>query len=165
MLAGSAEGIQQIVFNGEKQAQQPQADWENNPEPFSEARKQLDEYFAGNRRDFELALAPHGTPFRQQVWQQLRKIPYGETCSYGEIATALGNPKASRAVGAANGANPLPIVIPCHRVIGANGSLTGFSGGLAIKDWLLAHERGEPMLFGFDELLPEPTRAPIRETE
>ncbi len=164
MLAGCEKGIQQIVFNSEKKAQQPQAHWDNNPEPFTQARKQLDEYFAGTRRDFELALAPHGTAFQQQVWQQLSKIPYGKTCSYGEIANALDNPKASRAVGAANGANPLPIVIPCHRVIGANGSLTGFSGGLAIKNWLLAHERGEPMLFSFDDLLPEPRQAPTRES-
>jgi methylated-DNA-[protein]-cysteine S-methyltransferase len=152
MLAGTLQGIQQIVFNSKKQPQQPETHWENNPKPFSQACKQLDEYFEGTRQNFTLKLAPTGTQFQQSVWQQLRKIPYGNTCSYGDIASALDNPKASRAVGAANGANPLPIVIPCHRVIGANGSLTGFSGGLAVKDWLLAHERGEPMLFSFNEL-------------
>jgi methylated-DNA-[protein]-cysteine S-methyltransferase len=102
--------------------------------------KQLREYFAGQRADFDLPLAPEGTEFQRTVWRNLRDIPYGETISYGELAKRVGNPKASRAVGAANGQNPIPIVIPCHRVIGANGKLTGFGGGLPTKEALLALE-------------------------
>jgi len=160
LLAGTPEGIQHITFLGEMASDtrnaaggnHPESTWIENALPFKTACKQLDEYFAGQRTTFKLKLAPTGTDFQQQVWQQLLQIPFGDTCSYGEIATRLDNPKASRAVGAANGANPLPIVVPCHRVIGANGKLTGFSGGLAIKDWLLAHERGERLLFSFNEL-------------
>ncbi|MDY7091973.1 MAG: methylated-DNA--[protein]-cysteine S-methyltransferase [Acidobacteriota bacterium] len=103
-------------------------------------RDQLEEYFNRRRRRFELRLSPSGTPFQQAVWQQVAAIPYGETRSYGEIARAMGRPKASRAVGAANGANPLPIVVPCHRVIGTDGSLTGFGGGLDAKVLLLELE-------------------------
>jgi len=114
---------------------------DDEPEgPTAEARRQLAEYFAGRRRTFELPLAPRGTPFQLRVWEELRRIPFGATRSYGEIAQAIGRPSASRAVGAANGANPLPIVVPCHRVIGADGSLTGFGGGLPTKRHLLAHE-------------------------
>ena len=106
------------------------------------AAVQLREYFAGHRRDFELPLAPAGTAFQRAVWQALAKIPYGQTCSYAELARAVGRPKAVRAVGAANGRNPLPIVLPCHRVIGADGSLTGFGGGLPTKVALLRLESG-----------------------
>ena len=105
------------------------------------AEAQLSEYFAGERRVFGLTLAPRGTPFQLAVWQALLAIPFGETRSYRDIAHAIGQPSATRAVGAANGRNPLPIVAPCHRVIGADGSLTGFGGGLANKRWLLDHER------------------------
>ncbi|MEZ5963776.1 MAG: methylated-DNA--[protein]-cysteine S-methyltransferase [Planctomycetota bacterium] len=101
---------------------------------------QLAEYFAGHRRTFDLALAPEGTPFQLAVWEALRRIPYGTTTSYAELACAVGRPKAVRAVGAANGHNPIPIVVPCHRVIGADGSLTGFGGGLAAKRALLELE-------------------------
>jgi methylated-DNA-[protein]-cysteine S-methyltransferase len=111
------------------------------------AAGQLREYFAGTRRTFDLPLDPRGTPFQLQVWELLRSIPYGETTSYGAIAEQLGDPGAARAVGAANHHNPLPIVIPCHRVIGASGRLVGFGGGLAIKAELLALERGERRLF------------------
>ena len=117
------------------------------PEPtplLLEACRQLREYFAGQRRSFQLPLAPQGTPFQQQVWQALAEIPYGETRTYGEIAEAIGRKGASRAVGAANHRNPLPIFIPCHRVIGANGSLTGYAGGLETKRFLLALESGQP---------------------
>jgi methylated-DNA-[protein]-cysteine S-methyltransferase len=112
-------------------------------------RAQLDEYFAGTRREFDLPLEPRGTEFQRRVWQRLMRIGYGDTTSYGELARALGNPRSSRAVGLANGANPIPIVIPCHRVIGADGTLTGFGGGLAIKAQLLELERGatQPRLF------------------
>jgi methylated-DNA-[protein]-cysteine S-methyltransferase len=102
--------------------------------------RQLAEYFAGERREFDLTLAPEGTPFERSVWDELRRIPFGETRSYGEIARAIGRPSASRAVGRANGANPIPIVVPCHRVIGADGSLTGFGGGLEAKSRLLEIE-------------------------
>lgn len=104
------------------------------------AEAQLREYFAGARRTFDLPLAPHGTAFQQRVWAALRAIPYGETRTYGELAAAIGNPSASRAVGMANHRNPIPIIIPCHRVIGANGTLTGYAGGLEIKRRLLALE-------------------------
>ncbi len=105
------------------------------------AAAQLGEYFAGARLDFALPLAPEGTAFQQRVWRALTRIPYGQTQSYGALAAAIGKPTASRAVGAANGQNPLAIIIPCHRVIGANGSLTGYGGGLPAKRWLLAHEQ------------------------
>jgi methylated-DNA-[protein]-cysteine S-methyltransferase len=103
-------------------------------------RGQLAEYFAGRRQDFDLTLAPKGTEFELSVWEQLRRIPFGETRSYGEIAQAIGRPGAARAVGRANGANPIPIVVPCHRVIGSDGSLTGFGGGLEAKSRLLEIE-------------------------
>ena len=103
-------------------------------------RARLQAYFAGELRDFELPLAAGGTPFQQRVWRALCDIPYGETISYGELARRIGQPKAARAVGLANGQNPIAIVVPCHRVIGANGSLTGYGGGLERKRWLLAHE-------------------------
>lgn len=104
---------------------------------------QLDEYFDGRRERFDLPLAPRGTDFQSAVWAVLQRIPFGVTWSYAQVARALGNPKAVRAVGAANGSNPVSIIIPCHRVIGANGSLTGYGGGLPRKRWLLAHERTE----------------------
>ena len=104
------------------------------------AARQLAEYFAGRRRAFDLPLAPAGTPFQQQVWRQLLQIPFGSTCSYGALARAVGRPSASRAVGAANGRNPISIIIPCHRVIGSDGSLTGYGGGEPAKRWLLDHE-------------------------
>lgn len=110
------------------------------------ARRQLEEYFAGRRRHFELPLAPRGTEFQREVWQALTTIPYGTTTSYGALATRLGRPSASRAVGAANGRNPLGIIVPCHRVIGSAGALTGYAGGLERKQALLALERGERRL-------------------
>jgi methylated-DNA-[protein]-cysteine S-methyltransferase len=111
-------------------------------DPLDEVVSQLEEYFEGKRRAFDLPLAPQGTPFQQRVWRALLDIPYGETISYGELASRIGNKAASRAVGLANGSNPLPIVIPCHRVIGSNGKLTGYGGGLPIKQQLLSLERG-----------------------
>src|SRR5205085_12570568 len=101
---------------------------------------QLHEYFRGERRAFDLALAPRGTEFQQDVWHALQRIPYGETRAYADVAREIGRPAAVRAVGAANGANPIPIAIPCHRVVGSNGSLTGFGGGIETKRWLLALE-------------------------
>jgi methylated-DNA-[protein]-cysteine S-methyltransferase len=109
------------------------------------ARRQLDAYFSGRRTRFDLLLAPVGTPFQLAVWSALLEIPYGETRSYGQLAAALGKPAATRAVGAANGRNPIAIVVPCHRVIGANGSLTGFGGGLERKKFLLSLEQGREL--------------------
>ena len=115
-----------------------------------QAVRQLEEYFAGKRKTFDLTLAPHGTPFQQDVWRALQDIPYGATRSYAQIANAIGRPSATRAVGAANGANPIPIIIPCHRVIGTNGKLTGFGGGLPMKQWLLDLECGiRPLTSGW----------------
>lgn len=105
-----------------------------------QAAEQLDEYFSGQRRSFELPLDPSGTEFQQQVWWALADIPFGETSTYGKQAAAIGRPRAVRAVGAANGRNPLSIVLPCHRIVGADGKLTGFAGGLDTKRWLLDHE-------------------------
>ncbi|WP_225101624.1 methylated-DNA--[protein]-cysteine S-methyltransferase [Streptomyces sp. CoH27] len=110
--------------------------------PFAEAEEQLSAYFAGELTDFTLELRLDGTAFQRDVWHQLTRIPYGETRSYGELADALGNPKASRAVGLANGKNPVGIIVPCHRVIGAGGDLTGYGGGLDRKRRLLEFERG-----------------------
>jgi methylated-DNA-[protein]-cysteine S-methyltransferase len=108
--------------------------------PFPEISAQIDAYFAGEREEFDVALAPHGTAFQMRVWDELTKIPYGETISYSELARRLGDLKLVRAVGTANGRNPISIIIPCHRVIGADGSLVGYGGGLERKKWLLEHE-------------------------
>lgn len=116
---------------------------ERNSPVLDRTRAQLEEYFRGERREFDLPLAPRGTEFQRRVWQRLRDIEYGTTRTYGALAQELGNPSASRAVGLANGSNPIPIVIPCHRVIGANGALTGFGGGLPIKSALLELERAD----------------------
>ncbi|MFJ6014956.1 methylated-DNA--[protein]-cysteine S-methyltransferase [Streptomyces sp. NPDC092952] len=113
-----------------------------DPRPFTEAVRQLDAYFAGELRDFDLPLRLDGTPFQREVWALLQHIPYGETRSYGELAEELGKPGASRAVGLANGKNPVGIIVPCHRVVGASGSLTGYGGGLDRKQRLLAFESG-----------------------
>jgi methylated-DNA-[protein]-cysteine S-methyltransferase len=110
------------------------------------AARELAEYFAGDRHAFTIPLAAAGTPFQRAVWAALAAIPYGELRSYAQIAAAIGRPRAVRAVGAANGRNPLPIVVPCHRVIGADGTLTGFGGGLPAKRWLLDHERAAAQL-------------------
>jgi methylated-DNA-[protein]-cysteine S-methyltransferase len=116
--------------------------WRHDPEALSDAATQLEEYFAGERTEFELELSPEGTEFQRRVWAMLREIPYGETTTYGTLAGELGNPKTVRAVGLANGRNPIAVIIPCHRVIGADGSLTGFGGGLERKRALLDLEAG-----------------------
>ena len=115
-------------------------EWTREPRVLASARSQLEAYLAGDLTEFDLALSSSGTPFQQQVWSELRRIPYGETISYAELAERIGNPKAVRAVGAANGRNPIAIIVPCHRVIGADGSMTGFGGGIERKVWLLGHE-------------------------
>lgn len=128
-------GIEQIFY-------EPQSDFKTKPNAITQqAKQQLAEYFSGQRQQFDLPLAAQGTEFQKTVWVQLSQIPFGITRSYGEIASKINKPKASRAVGAANGKNPIPIVVPCHRVIGANGHLTGFAGGLTAKQWLLEHEK------------------------
>ncbi len=140
LLAGTPEALTRVHFQSGPRPWRPPGTWLQQTAAFRPASTQLREYFAGARRHFELALAPRGTPFQLAVWQALRAIPYGQTVSYGEIARRLGRPEAARAVGLANGANPLPILVPCHRVIGADGSLTGFGGGLPIKRALLQLE-------------------------
>lgn len=140
LLAGDGKSLIQVCFQSGPRPLQPAYGWIEDAAPFRTAITQLGEYFAGERRRFDLALAPRGTEFQRRVWRALTEIPYGRTISYGELARRIGNPSASRAVGLANGANPLPIVVPCHRVIGADGSLTGFGGGLPIKRKLLALE-------------------------
>ena len=120
--------------------------WERDDALLADARRQLTEYFAGERTSFDLPLRPAGAPFQLRVWDALLRIPYGETASYGELARELGHPTAARAVGAANGRNPIAIVVPCHRVIGANGSLTGYAGGLECKRALLDLEVGRAAL-------------------
>jgi methylated-DNA-[protein]-cysteine S-methyltransferase len=126
------QGITSISFDGV-----PLEEWTRDDAAFHDLREQLRGYFAKELRVFDLPLAPRGTPFQLEVWRALGEIPYGETRSYAQVARSIGRPNAIRAVGAANGANPLPIVVPCHRVIGSNGSLTGFGGGLTAKRFLL----------------------------
>lgn len=134
-LTASEDAIIRIEFSDQPEPHHPAG-----TALLSEACDQLSAYFSGQRRQFSLPLAPEGTPFQRQVWQALQQLEYGEQCSYLDIARHIGNANAVRAVGAANGRNPLPIVIPCHRVIGANGRLTGYAGGLERKEWLLRHE-------------------------
>lgn len=140
LLAGDDDGLSLIGFPKGKMRRDPEPDWIFNEKPFSEAVRQLEQYFAGERKDFDLPLHLTGTDFQVQVLEELQRIPYGQTTSYGVIAERIGRPKAMRAVGAANGRNPIPIVIPCHRVIGSSGDLTGFGGGLDTKAELLRLE-------------------------
>ena len=145
LLAGDVDSLGLIGFPEGKMAIQPKPDWIESHKTFHEAIRQLGAYFARELREFDLPLAPAGTQFQHSVWSRLREIPYGETISYGELAKRIGNPKASRAVGMANGRNPLPIVVPCHRVIGSSGKLTGFGGGLSTKQVLLDLERNHTL--------------------
>ncbi|MBN8714954.1 MAG: methylated-DNA--[protein]-cysteine S-methyltransferase [Xanthomonadales bacterium] len=140
-LVADAGGLCGMYFEVESHPTAIEPDWIRAGKPLERVHRQLDEYFAGKRQAFDLALNPHGTPFQLAVWMQLRRIPYATTINYGELARRVGNPAASRAVGAANGRNPLSIIVPCHRVIGANGTLTGYGGGLPIKQFLLELER------------------------
>ncbi len=141
LLAGDTDGLTLISFPEDRYRREPGSDWRAERGRFGAALDQLGAYFAGELTDFDLTLAPEGTPFQHAVWGALRAIPYGVTRSYGEIANEIGRPTASRAVGAANGSNPLPIVVPCHRVIGSTGKLTGFGGGIGVKAALLELER------------------------
>jgi len=140
LLAADAAGLRVLSFESSKRAAPVEPDWREDRAPFVEAIRQLKAYFDGELREFDLPLAPEGTEFQLRVWDSLRMIPYGETISYGQLAQKIGNAKAVRAVGLANGSNPIPIIIPCHRVIGSDGGLTGFGGGLLNKRKLLALE-------------------------
>ncbi len=143
LLAADQHGLRHASFQEGTAAIDPPAQWvrHSDDEALDDAARQLMEYIEGQRTDFDLPLAPQGTPFQQAVWDELRQIPYGMRTSYGEIARRLERPNAARAVGAANGANPLPIFIPCHRVVAADGALQGFTGGIGIKEDLLLHEQ------------------------
>ncbi|MGN6608017.1 MAG: methylated-DNA--[protein]-cysteine S-methyltransferase [Jatrophihabitans sp.] len=148
LLAARDEvGLTELQLPQGKRPQAPRVGWERDDGAFADVRGELDEYFAGTRREFTVPLHPAGSPFQLRVWAALAEIPYGETTSYGKTAVAIGSPTASRAVGLANGQNPIPIIVPCHRVVGANGSLTGYGGGLDAKRWLLAHEASHAGLF------------------
>lgn len=140
LLAGRRAALELLAFSSGDQAKAPEAEWEAQDAPFAEAAHQLAEYFNGRRRAFDLPLAPQATAFQRKVLEALQTIPYGETRTYKDIAAAIGHPKAVRAVGAANAKNPIPIIIPCHRVVGSDGSLTGFGGGLDAKRMLLRLE-------------------------
>ncbi len=146
LLTGDGEAISGLYIQDGLAAMEPDPGWRRDDEAFADAREQLGEYFAGERTDFDLPLAPEGTEFQRQVWDELRAIPYGETRSYAELARAVGRPGAARAVGAANGRNPITVIVPCHRVIGSDGDLAGFSGGVERKRMLLDLEAsGEPV--------------------
>jgi methylated-DNA-[protein]-cysteine S-methyltransferase len=137
---GEDDGLTGLYLPTGKNAVRPPANATRDDAAMADVRAQLDEYFAGTRQRFELRLAPRGTTFQLRVWQALRAIPYAQTTSYGKTAVEVGEPNAARAVGLANGRNPISIIVPCHRVIGANGSLVGYGGGIDAKRWLLAHE-------------------------
>lgn len=140
LLAGDEEALCLLGFPEGSMRREPEPDWIYSEKPFAEARRQLNAYFRGELQSFDLKLKPGGTEFQLQVLEELQKIPYGTTTSYGEIAKRIGRPKAVRAVGAANGRNPIPIIIPCHRVIGSGGDMTGFGGGIPTKEALIRLE-------------------------
>ena len=140
-------GIVTLLLPHGRGGAEPAVDWVRDESAFDDVRTQLGEYFAGTRTSFDLPLHLLGSAFQRRVWAALLEIPCGETTSYGELARVIGVPGAARAVGLANGQNPVPIIVPCHRVIGANGSLTGYGGGLDAKRWLLTHEASQAGLF------------------
>ena len=147
LLAGDSEALHVLAFGVGSRPRAIDADWTLDTKGvLTNVRKELDQYFAGRLTTFTTKLAFNGTPFQNQVWKQLTRIPYGETISYLDLANRIDNPKAVRAVGMANGANPIAIIVPCHRVIGSNGSLTGFGGGLPTKRALLELEKGQRTL-------------------
>ncbi|TDF85498.1 methylated-DNA--[protein]-cysteine S-methyltransferase [Pseudomonas sp. H9] len=139
LLAGDQQGLHLVHMDAAQPWELP-AHWQPAQNQLDTVARQLDEYFAGKREVFDLRLAPLGTPFQQEVWQALQRIPYGTTCSYRDLAENIGRPRAVRAVGTANGANPISIIVPCHRVIGSNGTLTGYAGGVERKQMLLELE-------------------------
>ncbi len=140
LLIGSHDGLEELRLPNNTKSKAPDPSWEYAPLFFQHIEKQLADYFTGIRQHFNIQFNIKGTQFQFLVWKELQKIPFGETTHYGEIAKRIERPKASRAVGAANAKNPIPIIIPCHRVIGKDGSLTGFAGGLGVKRFLLHHE-------------------------
>lgn len=140
LLTGDDTGLAGVWMEDQRHALPVDPSWTEDATPFAAALAQLAAYFAGDLRTFDLPLAGAGTPFRQKVWAALRDIPYGTTTSYGVLAAAVGSPGAARAVGLANGRNPLSVVVPCHRVVGSSGALVGYGGGLDRKRWLLDHE-------------------------
>jgi len=144
LVAGDGEAVARISFTTGHLVLHPEPGWVRDGAPLGTATEQLEQYFAGERRRFDLRLSMQGTAFQKRAWEVLLTIPYGEAWSYGQVAEALGNPGAARAVGRANATNPLPLVVPCHRVIGADGTLTGFGGGLSAKQWLLRFEGALP---------------------
>ena len=141
MLAGDENGLRHLSFIDGKRPLSPARSWRRDPDHFAAVRSQLAAYFAGECRHFDVPLCPQGSPFQQKVWAQLRNIPYGQVVSYQWVADRIGNPRAVRAVGAANSRNPISIIIPCHRVIGKDGRLTGYGGGLKVKRELLRLEK------------------------
>jgi len=141
LVAGDEKGLHLINFPRNGKPSLPESGWIENLKPLQETLRQLEAYFAGKLKAFSLDICLNVTPFQKKVLTALRQVPYGETISYGELAKNIGNPKASRAVGQANARNPIPIVIPCHRVIGSNGKLTGFGGGIEVKQTLLDLEK------------------------
>ncbi|GLY87075.1 methylated-DNA--[protein]-cysteine S-methyltransferase [Actinoallomurus iriomotensis] len=140
-LVGADGALTGVYMDRQRYRPEPETFGDRDDVPFTEAARQLEEYFAGTRTRFDLPLAPVGTPFQRQVWEALQAIPYGQTVSYGQLADRLGRPAAARAVGFANGHNPISIIVPCHRVVGSNGDLTGYGGGLERKRRLLDFER------------------------
>jgi methylated-DNA-[protein]-cysteine S-methyltransferase len=141
LLVMTPQGLSHLHFENGRYGMHIDPQWKRDAKPFGDVHAQLDAYFAGTLTEFDLPLAPIGTPFQQAVWRELLTIAYGETTSYGDIARRVADVSASRAVGAANGQNPISIIVPCHRVVGANGTLTGYGGGLPRKRFLLDHEQ------------------------
>ena len=159
-IAGDGTTVTNLRMSDQTYAPRDQDEWHEADDAFAAVVAQLDAYFAGTRTTFDVPLDLRGTPFQREVWAQLLAIPYGETRTYGELAHALGRPGAARAVGLANGHNPVGIIVPCHRVIGSDGSLTGYGGGLDRKRALLALEGAQLQLHGFARML-----APLRPTQ
>jgi methylated-DNA-[protein]-cysteine S-methyltransferase len=147
LLLGDRRALHGLYMQEGRRPVRIAPNWQRSASAFTEVRTQLREYFAGERALFDTPLAMQGTPFERRVWRALQDIPYGETVSYGEIARRIGRPTAARAVGLANGRNPIAVIVPCHRVIGANGALTGYGGGLQRKRLLLELERGQTRLY------------------
>lgn len=141
LVLGDSDSVHGLLMNGDGDFDQRKLELTQDQQLFADTIAQLEEYFAGDRNHFDLPLEPEGTEFQRSVWTALTEIPYGETRSYGEIAAEVGRPKAARAVGMANNRNPIAVIVPCHRVIGAGGALVGYAGGIERKTWLLAHER------------------------
>jgi methylated-DNA-[protein]-cysteine S-methyltransferase len=146
LLVGDGDNLSGLYMQAGRKPGTIATGWEPSTEPFAGVKTQLQEYFAGDRTTFDVPLAAEGAPFELEVWHALEEIPYGETVSYGEIARRVGQPTAARAVGTANGRNPIAVIVPCHRVIGADGSLTGYGGGLERKRLLLELEQGQARL-------------------